>query len=334
MAENNSQSTQTILGAALLLIAAFVIGALVLVNSQADDINTNATVNNTAPTVVSTYINSASGTLANSFGQDGSGITLTAGSTKVVYVNGEVSDANGREDISKVDVVVYNPNTDNDCSADKNNCYIMSSAGGSPACTLSDGGTSLKKNFTCTWTIQYWADATDSVAATAGAWKAYVVVTDAASSTGNNSGAEASTDIQSLVALNFPSSITFPALALGAGTAAGDGATGNVNYTITQYGNDVADTVISMANALPCTIGSIPLANLGWSNTDVAYDADTSLSTTATDTNSATGLRTDDSTALTDIIYMNILIPSTGVGGSCASTSTSNGAITMTATAS
>lgn len=335
MAENNSHSMQTVLGVALLLIGVFVVGSLVMINSQADSVTTSGSITNASPTVTSTYINSASGVLANSFGQDDNGITLTAGSTKVVYINGEVSDSNGRDDISKVDVVFHNPNAGgSNCSADKNDCYILSSSGGSPACTLSDGGTNLKKNYACTLTLQYWADATDSEAATNGAYKAFVTVTDVDTATGNNEQAEAVTDIQSLVALSFPSSITYPALALNAGSVAGDGATGNVNYSVTQYGNDIADSVVSAGGPMQCTIGTIPVANQGWANSDVGYADDTSLSGTPTDTDSATGLRTNDSSALTDTIYWNIFIPASGVGGTCTGTTGNGGATTITATAS
>lgn len=318
MQSNSSpnNSSHWLIGGALLLTSFFLVIAIVVVNTNADSVSTTASVGNATPAVDSVYISSTSG---GGSGTDMTSITLTAGTTKTVYVNGVVSDANGGSDIPSTGVAVkmYRSGATGgaSCTADNNDCYAVSGA----TCTLG-AANSTTRTYDCPVALQFWADATDSGTYSAQNWIASVTVTDTAGPATSSANTD-TTEVNSLTALSIPSSISYGSLALGAETTNSN----NQELTISQQGNTQADVNISSSAAMTCTIGTILVSSQKWATTDVgATDVGaTALSGTPTQvTGLNVAVRTSEVTNTSSILYMNISVPTTNVGGSCTGTNT------------
>lgn len=311
----SNHSVHWLIGGALALTSVFLVIAIVVVNTNADNVSTTASISNATPAVDSVYISSTSGGGA---GTDLTSVTLTASTTKTVYVNGVVSDANGYQDVvqgasSGVVVKLYRSGATGgaSCSADNNDCYAVSNAG----CTLS-GGSGTTQNYDCAVALQFYADATDAGTYSAQNWIASVTVIDTAGPA-TSSAVTDTTEVASLTALSIPSSIAYGTLALGASTTNAN----NQEMTISQNGNTLADVNVHSTAASTCTIGTIPVANQRWSVTDVSYASGTALTGSAAPVSALdVAIRTNDGANTSAILYWNILIPTTGVGGSCTGT--------------
>jgi len=302
-----------LLGGALVLIGLFAIIMLVLVKSQADSVTTTTAINNASPTVVSEFISTAANGGSDDFS---SGIALTAGTTKTIHINGVVQDTNGRADISTVALALYRSGATGGagCTADNNDCYPVSS------CTLATNSDTTQKTYDCSVALKYFTDATDTGSTFAVQnWTAGITVTDASSATGTSSS---SVEVNTLLALTIPSSLSFGSLALGTTTTSSN----NVTYTLTQQGNQAADVEASMPNAgLTCSsIGNIDNSRVKWALTSVGYaDAGaTALTSSAVNTVANITRQSDDSTATSSNLFWNISVPSTGVAGTCSGTMT------------
>ncbi|MFH1142292.1 MAG: hypothetical protein ABIH67_03490 [Candidatus Uhrbacteria bacterium] len=312
-----TNTTYKIIGLALIMIGVFVAVSFVLVGSMADEVTMNTLVPNSSPSIDYVYIsNNQYG-----FNDDYSNGTITGligGSTKTIHINGIVSDVNGDEDISSVSVSFYRTNHADayDCSADANDCYQDDTGNG---CSIDTTyGDTTQAKFDCPLNLQYYIDATDSDADnySGTSWTVYVTVTD--DDYYSDTDSSITKDIESFVSLNIPSTIDFGALALGASTTSDN----NVEMTVEQYGNMMADVEVA-GEALTCDVnGIIPMANMEWSLSDVGVDADGTydISADATDTDFNIGLRTTSS--VTKSIYWNITIPASGVEGTCSGTTT------------
>lgn len=328
---NNSNALHWILGASLLLIALFVVIALVNVKSQADNVSTSATITNSSPTISAVYITAASSTtLVND-----ATMTPSSGANKTIWITGTIADNNGDSDITagtgKVRVAFYESGTtcdpDDALNKDNNNCYKSSTAndatntdGGGVACSIdSSTGTSLTATFTCPITLAFYADATVAGGVNAaGNWVAKVKVLDAASAFAVDFAT--TTEMQLQTSLSIGASIAYGELALGVSNTS----TNNAALLLTQYGNDEATVSVTSATAMACTIGTIPVGNQQWALTDIDYDAvgTNALTTSAAPTSVLVPYRTDDASATQSnkYLYWDILIPTTGVGGSCTGT--------------
>ncbi|MFH1315428.1 MAG: hypothetical protein ABIH67_03470 [Candidatus Uhrbacteria bacterium] len=311
---DNTKTMHWILGVALLMIGVFVVAALVMVNSQADEVTTTTLIENVAPTVDNVYINDVQYTLSDGYA-GGTINTLAAGTTKAIYVNGIISDTNGDDDLSAIAAVIYRTAQTDSCSADDNDCYSNNTAG---TCLIDTTyGTSNEAKFACPFSLQYYADSTDASSDTysADTWTVSVTVTDDNSATDNDK--TVTKEMGTLLSLNIPSTITFGTLALGASTVIAD----NQMMTIEQYGNDSADVEVSGTN-LTCdgSTAFIPAGNVEWALTDVDYASGTDLTGTPADTNLNVAVRTGATT--NQKIYWNIGIPVTGVEGTCTGTTT------------
>ena len=315
---DNTKAVHWILGVALLMIGVFVVAALVMVNSQADDVTTSATIDNVAPSVDNVYLNddgSASDTYTSGT------VTLSAGTTKTFHIAGIVSDTNGDEDISKVAVEFYRTPVGSGCSADKNDCYKDDT---DTNCSLNSAyGDSTQAFFDCTFSLEHYADATDSESDnySGSSWTAWVRVIDNDTTTDTDS--TTTTDIATLRSLSIPATISFGTMALGAATTSGEGAGSNVQMSIANYGNDNSDVEVSGAN-LSCTGSTepIPMANVEWSLSDVGMDSGTDMTGSAVDTNFGIAAQTVDGPDTVKKLYWNIQIPTTGVEGTCSGTTT------------
>jgi hypothetical protein len=314
----NSSALPWILGGALVLIGLFVLIALVSVRSQADSVTTTTTVTNSNPVVDSVYVNDASGTYTSGTYNSGTTpITLTAGTTKTVYVSGKVTDANGvgssyaTGDLNDIKAEVYSSATTSACTADNNNCYRVT------GCTIA-AATATQVNYDCQFALQYYADSSSAGGPnSANTWQVTVTATDDATATGAST--ITTPEIGTLLALSIPATINYGTLTRAEKTTNST----NQAMTITQYGNDSADVEVS-GTAMSCsTIGDIAIGDQEWALTDLSHSAggSTNLTGSAVDTNFGIAYRTNDGAALTKDLYWNVEMP-VAVSGTCTGTNT------------
>jgi hypothetical protein len=319
--KSSMENLRWVVGAALILIGVFVVIALVMLNSQAVNVSTSATVNNVLPTVSSVFMNTVSGTLADNTGGIGGSVTLTAGANTAYYFNGVVTDQNGDADIDHVEITFKRNGAAGGyaCTADKNDCYKVN------PCTLDTAyGSATEAKYICQVNLAYWTDSTSAGGPYLSDY--WFVEVRAYDEGGFGSDVSLTKEIATLLALNIqaPAVVDYGTRPLGSTTTAAN----NTQLTYQQYGNDEADVEVSSAAAMSCSVrGTIPVANQQWSLTDIDYGAvgTTALSGTPADTGLAVTYRTDEfnPNANNKLLYWNILIPATGVEGACTGTTVS-----------
>ncbi|MFH1142293.1 MAG: hypothetical protein ABIH67_03485 [Candidatus Uhrbacteria bacterium] len=305
-----------ILGLVLIGIAGYVAQAVFYPDTQADEVVIQTLVENIGPSVDSVFISNEQYGLSDDY--SGGTITgLNGGSTKEIHINGIVSDLNNEEDINQVVVVFYRTNhiSAQNCEADDNDCYKNDT---NTTCLMDTSyGSSTQVKFDCQFDLTYFIDATDASSDNNSTtdWTVYVKVID-------DDGAfdidvSVIKEIQTLLSLNIPASISFGTMTLGANTVIAD----NQTMTIEQFGNGSADVEVSGTDLI-CdgSTAFIPLGNIEWSLTDVDYGSGTDLTGTPADTNLNVAVRTD--TTSTEKIYWNIKVPTSGVKGNCTGSTT------------
>ena len=254
--------------------------------------NSTANATNVAPVVSSVTVNG------------GSNIDLNAGTTKTVTCTGVISDDNGYDDISSASAVFYQSTGDNTASYnsadDYNNHYTDSS------CTLTSGYDTTKKNVTCTFEVQYFANPS--------IWACNITATDASGATGSGVSNE---NISELVAIDVDNTIDFGAMAAGA-TSSND-----VNETLRNYGNVKLDMGLNGTD-MSCTMrGSIPVENIKVDSTsNTAYSSMATLNTSMQYDTECDFLHKQDQnlgTYATKTYYFKLSIP-TGTKGECSGT--------------
>lgn len=330
MAQQESNATHWVLGGALLLIGLFVIIALVMIRSQATDIT--ATVNNSAPTVSNVKL-CAGATASSNAGISGcsdiTSVTLTAGTTTAVSLVAQVTDANGTDDLDTVATnVFYHSDTTSACSADNNDCYTNDAE----CYQITPVIDSTNAWYRCDMALEYFTDdSTDG----AEEWDQSFLVEDAADAQGTYT--TYTTEVAELVAGTFPD-VAFGSVALGFSSVAAN----NQDVTHQHTGNvDALDITVALDNtdtnsAVDCSTGTIPVGNFDF-DTDNGGSGDgdqgdgTALTTSAQDLDIDIAQRTNDGSSQGPTnpfnagddqaySYWNILVPSTGVLGSCSET--------------
>lgn len=285
----------------ILLAAFFTMALLIGLNiGIADTATGQATISNAAPSVGTV-------TLFNQAGANAA-ITLTAGSTVNVFCNATLTDSNGYSDIDNATATLYHSSSSSGASDDENIHYTNSS------CSLGTNTSVTDVPVTCYFTLNYMA--------TNGTWTCNITANDGtttASATGTNT-------INTLAGLDVPeSSIDFGTMSLGSNSSSAE------LINITNTGNVQIDAQFSGTD-YSCTIGSIPVGNTKYNLSSLPYDnMTTSLTSSAvTQTSFDLGVRgvaTSNGVDSKKNEYWTILIPSTGVGGTC------NNTITVTAIA-
>lgn len=307
------------LGGALILIGIFVSILLVSVNSQADSVTTQTTVTNVAPTVDTLVLKDNGSTVSS-----GGTLSLNAGTTETVTITGTVSDDNGvgtsfaSGDLADLEGELYLTSLGTaGCaggSTDNNGCYFTNGGG---TCSLGSVVDSTTLNYTCTFSMQYYADGTlTGATAPSDTWTASVKVLDDSTS---NATSTQTFEVGTLLALSIPSTIDYGTLAREQSTTN----TNNIEMSITQYGNDQADVEVSGTTMTCSVVGTITAGQQKWSLTDLSAGAGgvTALTGSAVDTNFGLGYRTSDSTALTKTLYWGIIMPAVA-SGTCSGTNT------------
>lgn len=321
-----SRTLHYVLGAALVMVAVFTVGSLVMLNSQADSATSTASITNVAPSVSSVFVNSTSGVASDTsaYVDAAVGVDLASGaSTKVIYINGIVHDDNGRGNIAGVSALVWEQSNAacNPGATDIVDCYAIAS------CDMTAATSALENNYVCTLTLASSALSTSSASGStqpSDTWKAIVTVDDTATqidSTVKNF------EVGANMALNIPAAVAYGARSLGSSTMGAD----NVAMTIGQFGNVRADVTVHAssgaddANSMSCTIGKIAATAQKWSTADGNYGTgDTALPYgvgAAVDTNLNVLARAHgDVAAPSRELYWGIQIPASGVSGSCTGT--------------
>jgi hypothetical protein len=278
---------------AIALATTFVFGFQAIL---ADTASGNVTITNAAPTMGAV-------TLWNQVGANAT-ISLSAGSTVVVTANVTVTDTNGGANVASATGKLYH-STNTSADVDDENVHLTNSS-----CALS-GVSGNDVIATCAFTLNYMA--------LNGTWTANITATDLSSE--SVSGTDDNT-VNSLAALDVTdATINFGSMALGTNS------TTATNMTVRSKGNIQIDAIYSGTN-YTCTSGTIPATNTKYDGlTSANYDAlTTGLTESAvTQTDFDLGVRGVASSNGVDSDkseYWGILIPTSGVSGTCTNTLT------------
>lgn len=265
--------------------------------SIADTATGQAGINNAAPTVTSVA-------LYDEAGNSSDAIDLTSGSKISIDCNATLTDNNGYENISAANATLYDSTSTSEAADDENIHYSNTS------CTIGTNTSTTQAPVSCSFNIDYMA--------INGTWTCNITADDGVTL---GSGTDANT-LNALAALDvLNATISFGSMNLDSNSTAASA------MDIQNLGNTQIDAQFS-GNAYSCTdAGTIPVGNTRYNLTSGSYDGGgTDLTTSAvTQTGfnlGARGVATADGTNSTKLEYWTILIPSTGVAGTCTNTLT------------
>lgn len=226
-------------------------------------------------------------------------ISLNAGSTKEITCNATFSDADGWANVTSVNATLWDAISSTEGSVDDDNDHYTNSS-----CSIGTNTSTTEAPVVCTFNLQYYANNST--------WTCKINADDG-NATGSN---QTNTTVNSLLALNIPSTINFGTMSLGSTST-----NTTENETVVEnYGNIQIDVNLS-GNDMSCNIGTIPVGNIKYSSVDnTSYTSMTALTTSAVTLDLNVSQRT--STPSTKTTYWRIQIPNTGVGGSCTNTIT------------
>jgi hypothetical protein len=251
----------------------------------------------------------------------GGNINLTSATTTLATATFTITDNNGCEDIdstaTKTSAVFYRTDVDGgvSCTPDAANCYTFNCTQDAASCT--SGGEDLNATYTCTGTLQFYADPTDAGSPHADTtWTVGIIPAD--SSGAASASTSYTAEMVSLTSLSVTAEINYSSLALGADTGSTDQTT-----TVTNTGNRVIDTQVGGYGSasddgysMVCTIGNTPVANEKYSlSASTAYASKTALVTDTSPNTATTNIAQGASS--TGDIYWGMGLPETGVGGTC-----------------
>ena len=298
-----------ILGTLIAVAFPLIIG-IVLRYTGAADVATTAEIINVAPTVDTIRI------ATTAYGTDdltSSGILPNVGTDRTIHINGQISDANGENDIasSTINLVFHKTSATSACVADNNDCYRITTCD-----TNYTDGDDTQISYNCEVPLAYWIDATDAASIYVDdTWTAYIEVEDMATAQGTLS---ATIEVNSLLALNLPDTIDYSTRSLGEVSSS----TTNVETIITQRGNTNAD-VYAAGTRMNCSVlGSLATSSQAWALDSVGFSSSTILTDTLSATSRNINLRTSETQELADSLFWNIAIPASGVKGTCTGSNT------------
>jgi len=282
----------------IFLLAAVMLAATLMFGFQtilADTASGNVSITNAAPTMGTV-------TLWNQNGAD-AGITLAAGSTVIVTANVTVTDTNGGGNVASATGTLYH-STSTSGESDDENIHLTNSS-----CVLS-GVSGNDVIATCAFTMNYMA--------LNGTWTVNMTATDL---TGESVSGTDTNTVNDLAALDVTNTvIEFGSMALGANSSS------PTTMIVRSQGNIQIDAIYSGTN-YTCTSGTIPATNTKYGLTSVAYDSLTTglTESPATQTGFDLGVRgvaTANGADSEKNEYWGILIPTSGVSGTCSNTLT------------
>lgn len=271
--------------------------------------NSSYAVNNIAPVVSAVAVNA------------GSDITLTENTTTSVTLAATVTDNNSCQDISAVESSLYRSGVgyaacDTNGEDNDNNCYavITCAVGGGNTC---DDATDASASYTCSVSVQYHADPTDSATIyPTETWKDSVKATDNNSAT-HTVEVTTGVEVLSLIAYDVSSSIAYGTLSVGQSNDPLDKTT-----TVTATGNVGLDQELSGLN-MTSGGNNIAVANQKYAlAVSTAYASGTSLGGTPTEVELNVLKTTSSGSAQTKNTWWGLLIPNGTVAGTYSGTNT------------
>lgn len=257
-----------------------------------------------APTVDSVTITTSTQGAAES------AINLNENTTKSVYIHGNISDSDGCSDFNNGTLTgtFYRSGVGSaeTCTADNNNCYRESYAGN---CSITgcSSGTETTVQYECVYSVQHYADPTDSGQYSAENWVGHIRIEDqsATEATGTDT-----IEINSLAALDVTSIVDFGSLGFSVTSS-------EQTVSVTNTGNRNIDIDVTASN-LSCSIGDIPDSAVRYaSSTGSNYEDMTSLSSTTPSATNITLSKQTSGSASTDDLYFRLLTPPYGISGAC-----------------
>jgi len=295
---------------ALIAMSFILIVGIVVRYTGAADVTATAEITNTAPTVDTIRVATTAYATDN---LTSGGILPNVGTSRTVHINGQISDANGENDIasSSLALVFHKTSSTNTCTVDNNDCYRITTCD-----TIYTDGDDTQISYNCEAPLAYWIDATDAASTySSDTWTAYVAVNDLTASQGTLS---ATIEVNSLLALNLPDAIDYGTRSLGEQSSS----TTNIETVLTQRGNAKTDVQVSGTNMNCNVLGTLATSSQKWSLTDVGTASSTTLTDVLVATERNINLRIDETNELAANLYWNIAIPASGVKGLCTGANT------------
>jgi len=283
--DRNKLSPGTVIVSLVFLAAAFSTFA------SSDILTGQVSVPNAAPTLADVMLYDA----------DLGTIQLTAGSDQnIVYCNGTITDNNGFGDVDVAWAYIYNGSGDDlPAATDKNERYDNAS------CDLVSGsGVTIVAE--CAFTIEH--EALD------GTWTCNITANDSVNAIGKNQGTN---DIDTLTGISIlESAIDFGTLGLGASSGTG------IETNVTNQGNVIVDIRVNGSDYACDVQGTIDVNNTRYDVVDSNWATMTENLTETPMTDTAfdlgiEGIATNEDTNSTKNEFWTIVVPGTGVSGTC-----------------
>lgn len=292
------------LNVALTLIASVITLTIFTNLVYSDTASTQVIVGNATPSVAAVEVNGSTA------------IVLTENTTTAVYATSTVTDSNGCSEITNVVADFYRSGVtasgcDTNGEDNNNSCYAR------VACTevsgTCSGGSDTSADYVCSFSLQYYADPTDSGTYSAQTWEASVYAGDGTATSTAGTDTE---EVNTLLSLNVTSSIDYGTLSANTDT----GAT-NETTTVTNTGNVDQDPELSGTN-MTSGGNTIAVGQQEYSATSFTYGAGTDLSTSPTGFDLSLSQPTSGTAPVADDVLWGIGIPSGQASGTYTGTNT------------
>jgi hypothetical protein len=287
MAINKKGASVAIISTSILVASFFVIQTIFAAN-----LTSQVIVGTSVPTISAISING------------GTAITLTANTTTPINVNATITDANGCGEITTgtTTVLLYRSGvTSSTClgASSSLNCYIATAFTASSTCSAG------VQNTTTTFSLQYFAQATDASSSFSGqGWVATVLYRTPDNTTGTADST--SVTLNTLTAINVTTS------SINYGTITANSNTGSTNQqTVTaNAGNSSSSLQLSAQSTLTSGANSIATSSQGYYTSAFTYPgASTPLSGTAATVTGFTLTSPTSTTNVSGTIYWGLAVP-------------------------
>ncbi|MFA5185602.1 MAG: hypothetical protein WC551_03885 [Patescibacteria group bacterium] len=324
--ENLKQPAFLVAGVLFTLIALVSLAALLVLKSKADSALQEVNTGSADPVFDSIIVSDASRSGDIGPAGSGTGFTPNEGTTKTIYVRGQVTEQNGCNDLKDIVVTVYNSGALEQaaCTPDMNDCYrkTLLPADLDPGCGVGVNTVTFETSFLVANFVNptdagspYGPDGDDTV------WLANGRATDNGDLSGEYSALSADFTVNSMAAFSVPNAINYGALGLGA-------VSNPVTLTFTNTGNRDVDADVIASTQAPL-IGDMTSSLSGFANiaasavnystvSDFEYgDPDATAVSKDDSTDLALNLvqQTEDSTPTQVDSFWRMQMPTSGVNG-------------------
>ncbi len=235
-------------------------------------------------------------------------ITLIGNSTKNVVCSATAYDGNGYSDLTGVTAVLYRSGVGAGAGDDRSNHYTLTSQ------CVASGGSGNTQVYTCTFSVYYYADATDAGTYSGENWLCKITPAD-------HVGAGTST-VSSGIEMDTLKYIDVSSLNYGSLTP-GQNTTSDHKATVTNEGNVATGFKVSgVESALTCSSrGTIAIGYEQYHLTSFVYGGGAALAQVETDTGASINKPTQSTPLPTQDTYWQMYVPN-GVKGTCTGSTT------------